>query len=196
MSSFDYAMTTLLVPNVKTVCLTKVAKGSAPTTGMLIFRHTEDLRGEVYEDVSMNFTRGANLPPQEIDGERKSVNLGYLRLISFMQAAGATEDEIREVMTYDRDHQVEVLKRFVGICVDCPMTGRVKGTDKVVRVQFKFGDVDWDNINQYVADQQEAFSESDLGRVLEVEAARERNTRGDDEVVPGQMQEGDELMQS
>ena len=192
----------LMVPNTTTVCLTGVSEGKKPNTTVMIFRHAEDKKGQTYESVLLTHTAGANLPANNYTDEdgntvRKVFNLGAIHLISFLQAVDASDDEIREVMGASRDERVDLLQRYVGECVTCPMTGRVKGSDGVTRVGFKFEDVDWDDYTDYINRQKVVFGPAeDLGPALEREEARARNTRPDTAVVPNEMEEGDELLTS
>ena len=190
----------LMVPNVTSVCLTRVTAGRTENTTVLIFSHPEDKKGIQYESILLTHTVGANLPAnnytnEEGDTARLVFNLGSLHLISFLQAVEATNDEIREIMTASRDDRVELMQRFVGECVTCPMTGRVKGSDGITRVGFKFDKIDWEDYSAYIQKQKIVFGpELDLGPALEKEAARKRNTRPDTAVVPNQMEEGDEFI--
>jgi len=190
----------LMVPNVTSVCLTGVSEGKKPNTTVLIFRHPEDKKGNQYESIILTHTVGANLPANNYtdesgDTRRVVFNLGSLHLISFLQAVDASDDEIREVMTASRDERVEMLKRYVGECVTCPMTGRVKGGDGVTRVGFKFEDIDWDDYTDFINRQKKVFGpDFDLGPALEREEVRKRNTRPDNAVVPMSMEDGDELI--
>lgn len=192
----------LMVPNVTTVCLTGVTEGRKPNTTVLVFRHPEDKKGTQYEAILLTHTVGANLPANNYtDSEgntvRKVFNLGALYLISFLQAINVSDDEITKILTTSRDERVELFQRYVGECVTCPMTGRVKGSDGVVRVGFKFEDIDWDDFTGYINRQKCVFGKSeDLGPALEREAARARNTRPDTAVVPNEIEEGDELLTS
>lgn len=192
----------LMVPNITTVCLTAVTAGRKAHTTVMIFRHPEDVKGTEYESILLTHTTGANLPANDYtnaDGKtaRKVFNLGALYLISFLQAVDASDDEIREVMTASRDERVDLLQRYVGECVTCPMTGRVKGSDGVKRVGFKFDEVDWDDYTDFIDRQKVAFGPSeDLGPALVREAAQKRNTRPDNAVTPNEMEDGDELLTS
>ena len=57
-------------------------------------------------------------------------------------------------------------------------------------------EVDYDNLSEYIERQKSVFSPTDpsLAPAIEREAARARNTRPDDAVVPSGVQEGDELL--
>lgn len=199
--------TELMVPNVTTVALTAVVPGSKPLVSVCLFSHTDDVSTGVqkYENVGLVYAPNAKLRPQKVtqsDGEVRSVsiNIGGLHLTSFLEAAGATEDEMVAIFTADRDDRIALLQQFVGMCVDCPMTGRVKGDDGQTRINFKFDKLDdsaFADFTSFVERQKSVFSACDdetLGDTLNREAARSRMTRPDDAVTPVGVQDGDELM--
>jgi len=199
--------TALMVPNVTTVALTAVVPGSKPAVSVCLFSHPDDVSTGVqkYENIGMVYAPNAKLRPQKVtqsDGEVRSVsiNIGGLHLTSFLEAAGATEDEMVAIFTADRDDRIALLQQFVGVCVDCPMTGRVKGDDGQTRINFKFDKLDesaFADFTSFVERQKCAFSACDdqtLGDTLTKEAARSRMTRPDEGVVPTGVQEGDELL--
>ena len=191
----------LMVPNISTAIIDSVIPGKKASSFLILFAHPEDVsKGErEYEKIGMTYSKNAVLPPQKMeDGSSRSYNLSGVRLISLLEAAGATEDEIKEIFTSGRDEQVELLQRFVGVAVRCNyISGRVKGGDGVTRVSWKFPDVDWENFHDFIEDAKNSFVPADdeeFGDVVGREANRKKLTRPDNAVVPMSMVDGDEFV--
>jgi hypothetical protein len=198
----------LMVPNVTTVVLSAVVPSrDKPHVSLCLFSHPDDVSSGVqkYQNVGLVYAPNAQLPPQKVklsNGETRSMsfNIGGLHLTSFLQAAGATDSEIEAIFTANRDDRMDMIKCFVGVAVDCPMTGRVKDDKGVTRIQFKFDKLDdaaFADFSGFVKAQKNVFTapeDKTLGDTLSKEAARTRLTRPEESVTPVGVQEGDELM--
>ena len=204
MSWLDEFSEDLLVPNVTEVCLTGIyASKKNPETTVFVFSDPEDVANNganVYENIVWAYTPSARLNPNDIaleDGtiKRRRINIGRIQLCSLLLAL--QEDDVRDVMAMGRDELVEHCQKYKGLCVTCPMTGRVKGKDGNTRVQFKFPDLDFDDPHDFAAsveEQKHVFGYSDLDMHIHGERVKDKKTRPDNAVVPVGADDGDEIL--
>ncbi len=201
----DDCTVSLMVPNVTEVALARVAASSnnANTTNF-IFKHPQDIADgkDSYEAVIWSYTIGAKLPvAQVVDNEgnikRVAVNLGAVQLKSLLSALGVDDDHLGNYMAMDRDTLAEECKMFEGLCVTCPMTGRVTDKNGTKRIQFKSIDLDFSDPHAYtdsISEHREMFGRSSLDNVIHKEAAYKRLQRPENAVTPVGAEEGDEIL--
>lgn len=202
----DEVSTTLLVPNITEVCLTGViASKNNPKSMTLIFAHPEDIANgkQEYENITFSYTSTATLNPTPVrlnDGSiaKRSVNLSGIQLRSLLTALGV--DEPGSYFRMTRDELVDAMQLFVGSCVTCPMTGRVKAKDGSEYINFKFRQItkedykDPDMFRDILDEYKDAFGPSDLDVNIHREAANKRIQRPDNATVPSGAMDGDELI--
>ena len=190
----------LLVPNIATAVISGVLAGNKSSSLVILFSHPEDISNGTssYEKIGFSYSANAVFTVRGKSGPSKAYNIGKYRLISLLEALLVEEDEIAEITRAPRDRQVEMLQRFVGMAVTSNyISGRVKGRDGVVRVGFKFPDVDWEDIQGSLDEAKGSFSPCDdpeLGDVVSRERNRKAMTRPDNAVVPDVPMDGDEFV--
>ena len=190
----------LLVPNISTAIISDVIPGSKNSSLVILFSHPEDIANKTmaYEKIGFNYSANAVFTVRSNSGPSKAYNIGKYRLISLLEALEVPEEEIDQIIRARRDDQVSMLQRFVGMAVTSNyMSGRVKGSDGVIRVNFKFPDLDWEDIQGSLDDAKNSFvpaHDEELGDVVAREANRKALTRPDNAVVPMSMMDGDEFV--
>ena len=182
-----------------------------------IFQHPDDYKksDKTYESVIWTFTKGAVLPPcvfakRGEDGEfngqesNKSVYLGGVQLMSLIAALEDKDlgDIDANIVRLDQDQLVAEVKKYIGLLVETPLSGRVKGKDNVIRTQFSFPKWEYskdprDNTT-CLEDISKSFHPVSLDTQLSFskESARFRKTRPDTAVVPAGAEDGDEILDS
>ena len=206
MNWIDSCSEDLLVPNVTEVCLTGVYPSkNNPKTTVFVFSDPQDVAEQganQYENIVWSYTQGSRLNPTDVampDGtvKRKSINLGGIQLYSLLSALGVHEEEIPDFMTMNRNELANRCQLFEGLCVTCPMTGRVKSRDGVTRIQFKFPDLDFDSPETFamsLEDFRNSFGPSDLDMSIHSERVRVKMQRPENAVTPVGADEGDEII--
>ena len=201
----DDCCESLIVPNITEVCLAGVyANKNKPNSMLFVFKHPEDVADDcdTHESILWNYTIGAKMKPTAVvDSEgnvkRMAVNLGGVQLKSLLSALGVEDEHLSNFMKMDRDTLVDESQLFVGCCVTCPMTGRVKCKDGETRIQFKTPELDFSSAQSFtdsVDEHREIFGPSDIDSEIHREAARKRITRTPNAVTPVGAEEGDEIV--
>lgn len=201
----DDCCESLIVPNITEVCLAGVyGNKNKPNSMVVVFKHPQDVADDcdTYESIVWNYTIGAKMKPTAMidaagNNRRMAVNLGGVQLKSLLSAVGVDDDHLSGYMRMDRNTLVDEFQMFVGQCVTCPMTGRVKCKDGETRIQFKTPELDFTSAQSFtdsVNEHREIFGPSDLDREIHSEAARKRITRPSGAVIPVGAEEGDEIV--
>ena len=194
----------LAVPKVNVVCLSAVLPSKKNNKSVtFVFRCVDDIENSTddFESVLWTYTQGAKLNPTDVmvNGEKKrmAISLGGIQLMSLLSAFDVEDEDLREWLDYDRDTLAYECEKFVGLCVECPMTGAIKGNDKITRVGFNFPKLDFDTPEDFtdsLDEHRHCFSPSDLDLTIHMKGARSRVTRPDNAVVPVGAEEGDSIL--